>query len=229
MSGPEARHAVKVMRHKPGDNIEIFDGKGRKYLAVIVRASGGVMEGKLVSGMDDLEPETQIELCFSLVSRQTVESILQHAVEIGVARFQPMITERTQYDLRGKWPEKLNRWRQVIVSACKQCGRAFIPEISAPAHFEDAVKSADIPSLVAFELEKKVSIHDAMDKILSRGEKRVRLFIGPEGGFTDKEIEAAVRCGAVTFSLGKIILRADTACIAACAVILNSRDRPRSQ
>lgn len=222
MTGPEARHVSRVMRIKPGETIEIFDGKGRKYLARLERFSGDFVAGKIISALDPLESERRLTLCFALVSRAAMEDILGHGAEVGVARFQPMITSRTQNPSAGKWPEKINRWNRILLASCKQCGRAAVPDINRPVRFESLLNT-DIPSLIAWEKEKNVFPGEALGAALKKrpGRNDIRLFIGPEGGFTEAEVESAKSLGAVPFTFGKGILRTETAGIAASAIILN--------
>lgn len=222
MTGPEARHASRVMRIKPGETIEIFDGSGRKYLARPERFSRDFVAGKIISALDPLESKRRLTLCFALVSRTAMGDILGHGTEIGVARFRPMITSRTQNPSAGKWPERISRWNRILLASCKQCGRASVPDISEPARFKSLLNT-DVPSLIAWEKEKNVFPVEALETALKKrpGRNDIRLFIGPEGGFTDAEVESAQSLGAVPFTFGKGILRTETASIAASAIILN--------
>ncbi len=222
MAGSEAHHASRVMRIKPGGTIEIFDGKGRKYLARLERFSGDFVTGKIISVLDPLESERRLTLCFALVSMAAMEDILGHGAEMGVAHFQPMITSRTQNPSAGKWPERISRWNRILLASCKQCGRAFVPDISEPARFKSLLNT-DVPALIAWEKEGNVTLSQALKAALEKcpGKNDIRLFIGPEGGFTDAEVEMARSLGAVSFTFGKGILRTETACLAASVIILN--------
>lgn len=220
MEGPEARHAYSVMRVKKGDKIEIFDGKGKRFLAEADLASKSGISGRIISSLGANENEIKLTLCFALVSRQAVEEMLQRCTELGVSKFQPMTTARTGIDISGKWKEKSGRWNQIILAASKQCERACLPEILEPKPFLSLVEEP-VPSFLAWEKEKERTLSQAKKSMPPVPGVEIRVFIGPEGGFTDEEAGKAAASGVVTFTFGKSILRAETACMAASAIILN--------
>ncbi|MBI4051455.1 MAG: 16S rRNA (uracil(1498)-N(3))-methyltransferase [Elusimicrobia bacterium] len=223
LGGTEAHHLVRVMRYKPMDVLEIFDGEGKKYLARLDRVVGGRgVEGTLLSEIAEAPPRYLLGLYFALVSRDAVENILEKGTEIGVSTFCPLVTERTGIRLREAG--KLKRWRQILLSACKQSGRSRLPAICSPVTLEKALKSSEGFSLVAWEKEKSRSIQVALQEIGARVQagSEIRLFIGPEGGFTESEIESCKKMGAEPVSLGMHTLRSETAALVASSLILLS-------
>ncbi|MFH1620255.1 MAG: RsmE family RNA methyltransferase [bacterium] len=224
MESGEAHHAFRVLRLKAGATLQIFDGKGGKYLARTERTGHKSVAGTIIERLDPLEPELRVTLCFAPVARSSVEDMLSHAAETGTAAFRPVLTDRTQSDPGKNWSEREKRWRQLLLSACKQCGRAFLPEIFPPQSFAEAVSEKNMPGIIAWEKEKKRTICAAMSEVMKKDSRRLRIFVGPEGGLTDEEAELALESGIVPFTLGKSIMRTETAGIVASALALADGD-----
>ena len=205
----ESAHASRVMRLRIGDKIRLFDGEGRKYEAVI-EETGKIVIGKIAAELaPENPPKLKLTLCFAPGDRKACEDIVDKCTQLGVAVFQPVITERTQ----GGRKVDSAKWRTVSIQSCKQCERARLPEFLAPLDFKEAFSDGK-PAVLAWE-------NAAGSPLPPAGRTgKLKLFIGPEGGFTDGEVEFAVKSGAETVSLGKNVLRAETAAIAACAFIL---------
>ncbi len=228
LKGPEAAHIARVARHKVSDLIEIFDGQGRKYLARIDRIAGGrELEGTLLSELPEPAPRRELWLYAAMIHRDRFEAVLEKGAEIGVSKFCPILTSRTEIKLRHENKRaKLERWSSVVLAACKQSGRARLPRIDPPLTIEKALDALrGTPTVIAWEREKSCGLERALaaasaasnDPALSR----VNLLIGPEGGFSEEEVQAAVSAGAVPFTLGPHVLRAETAALVASALILH--------
>lgn len=213
----ESRHITRAARKKAGEKIEVFDGRGNKYSAEIDIRPDGIVSGRIISKLDSPVYRTRLTLCFAPVSKPAAETILEHATEAGVSAFQPMLTSRTQYDWFGTWQEKTARFRQILIAACKQSGRASLPELLSPQKFDD-VLSEPGTSLVASP--DAPAGFDALSAGLL-GVESLKVLIGPEGGFTKGEMEFAAVKKALFFSMGKYTLRAETAALAASVTILN--------
>jgi 16S rRNA (uracil1498-N3)-methyltransferase len=212
----ESRHIARVVRKRDGDEIEIFDGKGHRYLAVI-ESSGSLVSGRIKNDLDSYAYKTRLIMCFSPVARTAAEAIIEHCTEAGVAAFQPVLASRAQSDWFESWPEKARRFEQIMIAACKQCGRASFPELLRPEKFDDLLGTGG-PALIA---SGKASCNfDAVASGL-RGAQAIKVFIGPEGGFTKGELEYAGEKGVKNFSLGRHTLRAETAALAASVIILD--------
>jgi len=218
IEGPEAHHLINVARHQEGDEITVFDGKGNQFVARIVRVQKNFVRGELGRRLQIKKSALSVELCFAPTSRATLEEVLDKCTQLGVMSFQPIYTARSEYDLLKKWEQKQDRWNQVILSACKQCSRGEVPLLKTPMDFEKCVARIDTPSLLADESEETHTLSWGLEKL--EHPNQLSIYIGPAGGWTDEEIIVAAQYEVLPVTLGPHILRAETACIAACAKVL---------
>ena len=218
IEGPEAHHLSNVARHQEGDTITVFDGKGKQYTARITRVQKNFVRGELLKRLEIKKSALAVELCFAPTSRTTLEDVLDKCTQLGVSSFQPIYTVRSEYDLLKKWEGKQERWNQVIVSACKQCSRGEIPLLKTPLDFEKCAARPDTPSLLAYEAEQTHTLAWGLEQL--EHPHTVSIYIGPAGGWTEEEIATAAQYNVLPVTLGPHILRAETACIAACAKLL---------
>ncbi|MDR0953401.1 MAG: 16S rRNA (uracil(1498)-N(3))-methyltransferase [Elusimicrobiota bacterium] len=207
LSKEEARH-LHVARFHTGDEIKIFDGFGSKYLAKLQTLTDKTAAGEIIAPIPYMPPKREIVLCFSAISRPATEDLLDKCTQIGVYAFQPVISRRSDAELLKKWDTKLERWHNILVSACKQCETPKIPLILNPVSFEEALQSI-MPAIICYEGETTTSIQSALQTVEKA--KTLGLFIGPEGGYTDEEIQLALKYKVKAVSLGGNILRAETA------------------
>lgn len=214
----EARHLTLVARRNTGDEITVFDGAGKQFKARIDRIQKNFVRGTLLQPLPARKSALELELCFAPTSRTTLEEVLDKCTQLGVSSFQPISTTRSEYDLLKKWDDKKERWRQVILAACKQCDRADLPVLHAPLCFEKCAARPDVPSLLAYEAEETHTLSWGLEKLGAPA--RVSVYIGPAGGWTDEEVVVAAQYGIFPVTLGPHILRAETACIAAAAKLL---------
>lgn len=215
-AGPEeSSHIVRAARARAGDEIEIFDGKGGRWRASITSASPGGVTGTIKEKLPSPEYRTRLTLCFAVVARPALESILEHCTEAGVSVFQPVLTSRVQFDLFSDWERRRGRLEQVALAAAKQCGRGFLPEVRKPVRLDDLLASG-APSV--FASADGLPPGEAAGALAGRG--GVGLFVGPEGGFTKGELDFARSTGAVFMGLGLYTLRAETACLAGVSALL---------
>ena len=235
IGGSEAHHIKDVLRQKPGDIVFLFDGAGSEYEAEISgfrpAAAGSEAVLKIISKVKrDTEPSVKIFLYQSLPRFKKFDFIVEKSTELGVFKIIPVISERTNFNLPSERGEvKLARWRKIAMSAAKQCGRAVVPEVADITKFEDAVGEVSKRrlqpgaitgeiSIIPWESEQKTTLKEVLRR--PSGISSVNLFIGPEGGFSGAEIELAISNKILPVSLGKRILRAETAPIAAISNIL---------
>lgn len=218
IEGAEAHHLIGVARHQTGDEITVFDGKGKQYTARITRVQKEFVRGELLEKLDIKKPPISLELCFAPTSRNTMEEVLDKCTQLGVHSFQPIITSRSEYDLSKKWEQKATRWNQIILAACKQCSRGEIPVLHSPLPFEQCASQRTVASLLAYEDEETHTLLWGLEKLSHPN--RLRIYIGPAGGWTDEEVVIGAQYGIFPVTLGVHILRAETACIAACAKLL---------
>ncbi len=214
----EAHHAANVQRHKEGDTILVFDGTGRQYDGRIDKIQKKFVRGTLLQKRDVRRVPLQITLCFVPNSRVGLEEVLDKCTQLGVSYFQPISSARSEYDVFKKWEEKQVRWEQIMLSACKQCNTPFLPKLLKPAPFTHVIADEKTPSLIAYEAEQTHTLSWGLTQLGSP--KNVRIFIGPAGGWTEEEISLAAAHHTPAVTLGVNILRAETACIAACAKLL---------
>jgi len=217
----ESRHIQKVLRLHPGEKIELFDGSDTLYSAKIVELGKSVQARIISSKRIDLQKKSELWLGQGVVKTKQMELLLQKCTELGVNDFTPFISSRCQGNLIEQSRQKDHRWRRIIGEACKQCFRLQPMNLYRVQGFDEvtATKSNDygVLKLLFWEREREVNLVDFSADIKSYS--TVKLLFGPEGGFTDSEIESARLAGWQTVGLGPRILRAETAAMAAVAIV----------
>ncbi len=228
----DMKHLVKVLRARVGDQIMISDKEAFEYETVIDSISDMEVILKIRSQKPfGTEPETRVTLYQGIPKGPKLETIVQKTVELGVDRIVPVFMARTVVTDKGNFSKKQQRLQKIADEAVKQCKRGRIPEVSDAVDFNgmmDDLRKGDFDGIIlAYESEEGLTIKDALrgkggDPDLRRG-NRVALIIGPEGGFEKEETEAvteAFRSKAAIVTLGKTILRTETAGMAALAMIM---------
>lgn len=225
ISGSDAKHIATVLRMQPGDFLTLLTGDGRECVGAITEASRTEVTGRIIStAPSSREPAVEIELIQCLPKGDKMDSIVRKCVEIGVSRIVPVISRRSVVRLRRDQAEKKTaRWRRIAEEAGKQCGRSVIPEVANVTAFAEAVSDAAEAGLklIPFELESERSLKSVLTG--TRSEK-VALCIGPEGGFSMEEVDLAVTRGFIPVTLGRRILRTETAGLVVAACILYHMD-----
>ena len=218
ITGEEAQHISRVLRMKKGDEVTLCDGEGNFYEAVLSDFSDkSVIADILSSRRAETEPEVQITIFQGMPKNPKLETIVQKATEIGVVRIVPVDTVRAVAKLDKS--AKVDRLRKIAREAAKQSKRGIIPYVNDAVSFKEAVKmaaEADL-ALIPYEEEREVSLKKAL---LGKKPKTVAVMIGPEGGFEKEEINLAKENGIISVTLGKRILRTETAPLAVSAAIL---------
>lgn len=217
LTDQEAHHAAGVARHKEGDIIRVFDGTGKQFMGRIDKIQKKFVRGTLLNPCEVRRPELALTLCFVPNSRNGLEEVLDKGTQLGVRAFLPICSARSEYDVLKKYDAKNDRWHQIMRSACKQCDTPFIPELLPPISFAQAIAD-NIPALIAYEAEKTHTISWGLAQLSHP--QQLRIYIGPAGGWTTQEIALAQARNILPVTLGVNILRAETACIAACAKLL---------
>ena len=223
LSGDESKHIAGVLRMKAGDRVILIDGKGSEWLAEILSADVQSVVLRLLEERScGADPSVRVTLFQCLPKQGKMETIIQKCVELGVYRIVPTVSARCVVKPEGM-TNKLARWNKVSVEAAKQCGRANVPEVAPAIKLTDINLSGFDTAMIAYENENDVSLKDVLH---SDGEKRdIALIIGPEGGFEYGEVVRAADKGAVAVSLGKRILRTETAGMATVAQIMYELDQ----
>lgn len=213
LTGHEATHVTRVLRHKEGDVLLFFDGKGGRWEGTIAEVhDDGSIYGTLKPLAAAARPAFRLHLYPALIKGNRWDWLLEKAVELGVDSIHPVVTRRTVARPEGK-PE---RWERLVVAAAKQCERSTLPAVAAPAPLAEALASAPGLKLMAWEGRPDAPLPSLPDE--------VSLFVGPEGGFTREEAEGS---GAVLFGLGPLVLRAETAVLAAVTLVGSASRRAR--
>lgn len=235
LTGPEAFHVVKVLRYQPGHSLILFDGKGGRYEAIIKEiGKDGSVVGSLTGTLHRSEERAPVEIILyqALLKSSHWDWVLEKGTELGVSLFAPVVTPRTVVLLHEaeKAKAKAERWSRVIMAAAKQCNLTNIPAIKEPVEYRDAIKMAasDPKALTLLAWEGlngatagegiRLDLREA-DQARGHDSLRINLFIGPEGGFSDDEVDLAESLGATIFGLGSRIMRADTAALAAVSLL----------
>lgn len=217
----DAKHLGRVLRVKNGDHVEVCDGAGTDYSCVVVNVKKDEIQLEIESAAkSQSEPETSVTIFQSLPKGDKMETVIQKCVEIGVCKIVPVASERCVAKFEEKdFSKKRERWQKISLAAAKQSGRGIVPEIGNIVSFKEAVGMAASfdKAAIAYEKEEKIGIRDFVKNF--EGES-VCIFIGPEGGFGDSEIEKAAAFGITSVSLGKRVLRTETAGMAAATILL---------
>jgi len=224
LRGKQAHQIRDVLRLKAGEHIIVLDNQGAEFEVALTAVERNEVKGQVVEKRQAAgEPDVKITLYQSLLSRDKFEWVLQKCTEVGVSRFVPMITQRSLVrDCDSITASKLGRWRRIITEAAEQSHRGRIPELEMPVNLEqglDELKDVDL-ALIASPGAEGEGLRSCLRGCGESKQVAVALFIGPEGGFTDSEMERGRAGGAVPFSLGRRILRTETAAVVASSVIL---------
>lgn len=209
-----------VLRLKAGDRITILDNSGWEYDVELGAMDSSKAEGTIVSkSFAASEPVTRITLYQALLKASNFEVVLQKCTEVGVAGFVPLLCERC---VAGEPDSKrIARWQNIIREAAEQSRRGKLPVLHHVTSFPQACRSASGISLLPWEGEKVVSIKEVLRSRPKTGKHpQINIFIGPEGGFSSAEAEFARGCNVVPVSLGRRILRAETAGLVAASITL---------
>jgi len=216
LSGDAFQHAVKVLRCRLGDVLELFDGKGRVALAeltTIEKRRAEIMIGECLTV--NTESSLHSVLVQAVSKGERMDWVLQKATELGVTIIQPVISERCNVHLdKTRWQKRLLHWQRVIISACEQCGRNHLPELNPVIDLSQFIQEK--PQKQSFILQPKLG--STMHQLEIDSTKSVSFIIGPEGGFSEREIACCLTAGVNGIKLGPRILRTETAGIAVLAI-----------
>ena len=229
IQGSDVNHMKNVLRMRPGEEVMVSDGNNRQYRCRVEDyPDGEAVLAILEAGLVDTELPSRIYLFQGLPKQEKMELIVQKAVELGVCQVIPVQTRRCVVKLDAKKAaKKVQRWQQIAESAAKQAGRGYIPAVSEVMTFQEALafsEALDI-RLIPYELADGM---EGTRKILDgiRPGQSVGIFIGPEGGFEKEEVSRAVEAGTMPITLGKRILRTETAGIAVLSILMYRLEKP---
>jgi 16S rRNA (uracil1498-N3)-methyltransferase len=217
MALPESvhRHAVQVLRLKAGAQLRLFDGQGRELEATLSLAERKRSEVQLHSELAiQSESPLDITLLQGISRGERMDFAIQKAVELGVRTIIPVVTERCNVQLSKERAEKrLKHWQGVLMSACEQSGRAFMPDLLPVTSLNEAMAASTAPLKLVLDPQARQRFHSLPQP------QALTLLIGPEGGLSDAEISQAEQSGFTSVQFGPRILRTETAAVAALAVV----------
>lgn len=218
LTGQEAHHVARVLRMRVGEDILLCDGSGTDYGCRIISLTDGEVQAQvLYRTPTESEPTVAVTLYQGLPKSEKMDLIVQKCVEIGITRIVPVGMARSIVKLNAaEGAKKQARWQKIAASAAEQSGRGIVPEVAEPISFRQL--------LSAVSQENTVTFYEGggrpLSELVSGDTQSVSLVIGPEGGFEAEEIEQLKQAGARIATLGKRILRCETAPLVALSVVM---------
>ncbi|MCK5675872.1 MAG: 16S rRNA (uracil(1498)-N(3))-methyltransferase [Verrucomicrobia bacterium] len=210
----ESHHLARVLRVQPGQEITLFDGRGGVADAAIESISKTAVEVRISNHWKVPPPAVQIDLIQAVPKPDRWELVLQKAVELGVTSIQPVLTQHTEFKPN---PKKQERWQKIVLNAAPQCEVRWLPKLQPLEKIGDV-----IPAFPDYDLVLVGSLYEGTKPLRAvsfSGKTKVALLIGPEGDFSQEEVDAAVQAGAIPVSFGDRILRTETAAIFGLSVL----------
>ncbi len=210
---------------RPGSEIAVFDGSGTEWPAVLETVSGGSVTARLGEARyPATEPDVTVTVCQAMFKPDLFEFVLQKCTELGAYAFVPLLTARVQ-GVDGAMPSetRMTRWRKIIQEAAEQSGRVRVPELTAPRTLADIVREqvSRGPVIVLWEVQERRTLKSVLNILAAtKTVEHIALVIGPAGGLELSEVVAAEQAGAIVAGMGRRVLRAETAAIAAIAATL---------
>jgi len=231
IAGKLYNHIFNSLRHESGDNILLLDGDGLKYEVEILEVKQETAECRIKEiGETTGEPEVQIYIAQAIAKKDNFEYVLQKSTEIGAVGFYPLETARTVVKIKeSKQAKKIKRWQKIIKEAARQSERGEIPEIYDPVNLDKLKESfSEFDGVLIARARKEASglkeIINNLDTSSEYEDLRVLILVGPEGGFTDTEIDEILSVdNTYGFNLGPRILRTETVAPLVTGLILYER------
>ena len=221
--GSDVNHIKNVLRMKKGETILISDGEDREYVCTIDELENEQVRAKIedVNGVAKELP-IKVTLFQALPKGDKMETVIQKMIELGAYEIVPVFTKRCIVKLDNKKAvSKTKRWNSIAESAAKQSKRGIIPEVSMPVTYKEALKMAEAMDMVLIPYENAENMAHTRQVVSQiKTGMTVGIFIGPEGGFAEEEVEQAINIGAYDITLGKRILRTETAGMALMSVLM---------
>ena len=216
VEGDRARHLYKVARLAPGEAVEVSDGV-QAYAAVVERASARRVDFRLGAQLAAPPPRVGVELHLAVIKFPRWEWALEKATELGVEAIAPIAAERSDRGLLSAAEKRVERWRKIAEEAAQQARRLASPEVTQPLSLAAALRRpADLRLLLDFDAPL-LREHTARTALSPPA--RVALLVGPEGGWSEAERQAALEAGCLPAAFGRAVLRSETAAVAAAAAL----------
>lgn len=217
LTGDAGHYVGRVLRLRPGDGLALFNASDGEFMAEVVQIERNRLTVRVLEPVDNrANPRLHIQLGLGLSKGERMDYAIQKATELGVYAITPLVTGHCEVRLDEKrLGNKLQHWQRVAISACEQCGRSHIPSIATPQPLADWL--AAHPHGILLDHRGSVPLRDAIQPLASAQD--VNLLVGPEGGFSDSELDSAVQQGYAAVALGPRILRTETAPVAGLTLI----------
>jgi 16S rRNA (uracil1498-N3)-methyltransferase len=223
LAGDESHHLARVLRLKAGDEVVVFDGRGRESRAVVVRSDPRHATVRVIAALTPVrEPPVPILLVQSVLKGDKMDDVIRDATMAGAAHIVPIVSARSQVRLSAlERSHALDRWHRIAIASAKQCRRARLPIIDAPQSLETWLASTfdGLRVLLAEPEAADASVRSLRSVLDAAVPSTVACVVGPEGGWAIEERELAVRAGCIPVSLGTMTLRADAAGLVAVVLV----------
>jgi len=223
--GDEHHHLSNVARIRPKEKVWLFDEQGTRYLARVEEVTKEGTRLTILEKEETTEPGVKITLAQAIIKSKRMNSILQQATELGASMIIPVITARTVVRIEGKAEKKLERWEKIVREAAKQCKCPFFPSILPPVSLKSLIEERQETLKLVLSENRGKYLRDILVRNSGSGREKekppssVIILVGPEGGWTDEEENTILSHGYEAVSLGKQILRAETAALSGLAMV----------
>lgn len=211
LNAQASRHLLKVLRLRAQDHVILFNGRGGEFVGTLCFSDKtGVVIKIEASQPGKPESPLNLHLVYGLARFEKTEWVIQKATELGVSKISLVMTQHGEVHLQKQAIEvRLTRWRSIIIAACEQSGRCFLPDIVSPVKFHDFIKQPQPGQKLLFHLNNTAPL------LKDQNPQAATLLVGPEGGFSEEEVRLAVEQGYGVVGLGPRVLRTETAAISA--------------
>jgi len=227
---PETAHQMqRVLRLRAGQRVVVLDNTGSEFEVELTLVAGEICQGKVAATqLVKTEPGVEITLYLCLTQREKFEWMLQKCTEVGASVFVPVISQRSLVQHEQEVRQKPLRWGMIVREAAEQCGRGKIPQVLPVVRLAQVFETSGgvyDAALIPWEKEAATSLRQILAGYQGNPPRRVAVLIGPEGGITDEEVQAASAAGWQPVTLGKRILRMETAAVVATALVLHELEQ----
>jgi 16S rRNA (uracil1498-N3)-methyltransferase len=220
IEGDEVKHIRKVLRLKAGDEIIVFDGLGKEFEGAIVEEGLSSVVIKIQNIFSSKRDSSlEVTLAQSLLKGEKMDYLIQKATELGVKEIIPFFSSRSVPLLeKSKKLKRHHRWEKIAIEASKQCGRGVVPKIESLQDYSDMLQTASPDTLRLILWEKEgIKLKEILERLKEK--KKIFFIIGPEGGFSQLEVDEAKKTGFIPVTLGRRILRAETASLCFLSIL----------
>lgn len=221
LTGELANHVAGALRHRAGDHIMVVGEGGRRYRIVLTESSPRRVRGVIAEHLPaDHPPRLHLTLAQAVLKGPQMEGVLQKATELGVGHIVPLVTRRTVVRPREhRSARQSERWRAIVLEAAQQSERAMVPGVDDPRPLEEWVRSSAPGFATRILLWERETCRFLRDCVSHAPGDRAALLVGPEGGFDPEEVDLVRAAGFVPVSLGRVVLRAETAGLTALTIL----------